>query len=86
MRLDDVLRGFGIHKVIDLGSLGQGESAFSGLPENTRLIFIRGLVSGFDLAYFVSALLLLLSFWVALRLRDQALKTSITAEPPIAGH
>jgi hypothetical protein len=86
VRFDDVLRASGIYKTIGLGSLSQGKSAFVGLPADAHLIFIRALVGGFDLAYFVSALLLLLSFWVALGLRDQTLKTSITAEPPIAGH
>ena len=86
MRVDDKLRASGIPKAIGLGSLGQGQSAIGGLPENTRLIVARGLVSGFDLAYFAAAMLLLLGFWRALRLQDQTLKTSITAEPPIAGH
>jgi hypothetical protein len=86
VRFDDVLHTSGIYKAIDLGALSQGKSAFAGLPANTSLILARGLVSGFDLAYFVSALVLLLSFWIAIGLRDQALKTSITGEPPIAGH
>jgi EmrB/QacA subfamily drug resistance transporter len=86
MRFNDVLQASGIYKTIGLGSLSQGKSAFVGLPADAHLIFIRALVGGFDLAYFVSALLLFLSFLVALGLRDQTLKTSITAEPPIAGH
>jgi EmrB/QacA subfamily drug resistance transporter len=86
VRFDDVLHASGIYKAIDLGSLSQGKSAFAGLPANTHAILAHGLVSGFDLAYFVSGLVLLFSFWVAIGLRDQALKTSITGEPPIAGH
>ncbi len=86
MRFAEVLRASGIEKPIGLGSLSQGKSAFVGLPENTGLILRHALVSGFDIAYFVSGILMLLSFLVTLRLRDQALKTTITAEPAMAGH
>jgi EmrB/QacA subfamily drug resistance transporter len=84
LRFEGVLRAAGIHQAIGLGSLSQGHAI--GYPANTRLIFIRGLVGGFDLAYLVSGLLLFLSFLVALRLRDQALKTTISTDTPVAGH
>jgi EmrB/QacA subfamily drug resistance transporter len=81
----NALRESGIHRAIDLGSLSQGAAAFTGLPGDARKVAIRGLVSGFGLAYLVSGALLLVALMIALRLRDLALRSTTSATKTI-GH
>jgi EmrB/QacA subfamily drug resistance transporter len=86
LRFGDAMRASGIHASVDLGSLSQGKSAFAGLPGNARLVALRGLVSGFDLAFFVSAMLMVVALLLVFRLRDQALRTTLAGDTPTIGH
>jgi hypothetical protein len=81
----NALRESGIHRAIDLGSLSQGAAAFAGLPGDARKVAVRGLVSGFGLAYLVSGALLLVALVIGLRLRDLALRSAPRAADTI-GH
>jgi MFS family permease len=82
----NALRVSGIHRAIDLGSLSQGAAAFAGLPGDARKVAIRGLVSGFGLAYLVSGALLLAALMIALRLRDLALRSTPASTSTTIGH
>jgi MFS family permease len=86
LRFHHALRAAGIHHLVNLGSLSQGAAAFAGMPANARLVAVGGLVSGFSLAFLVSALSLVAAVLVALRLRDIALRTTPASDAPTMGH
>jgi hypothetical protein len=56
------------------------------MPPNGRRVAVGGLVSGFSLAFLVSALALGAAVLVALRLRDIALRTAPASDTPTIGH
>ena len=72
--------------MVNLGSLSQGAAAFNGMPPNARHVAVGGLVSGFSLAFLISALVLVVAVLVALHLRDIALRTAPVSEAPAIGH
>jgi EmrB/QacA subfamily drug resistance transporter len=86
LRFHHALRGAGIHHMVNLGSLSQGASAFAGMPPNARHVALLGLVSGFSLAFLVSAAALMMAILVALWLRDLALRTTSASQAPTVGH
>ena len=86
LRFHHALRAAGIHRMVNLGSLSQGAAAFMGMPANARHAAVGGLVSGFSLAFLVSALVLVVAVLVAVRLRDIALRTAPVSEAPAVGH
>jgi MFS family permease len=86
LRFHHALRAAGIHHLVNLGSLSQGATAFAGMPEDARRVAVGGLVSGFSLAFMVSALSLVVAVLVALRLRDIALRTTPASDAPTMGH
>jgi len=86
MRFRYALRVAGIHPMVDLGSLSQGASAFAGLPTNARQIAMRGLTSGFMLAYLATGVLLVVALLLASELRDIPLRTTPASEAPTIGH
>ncbi|HTW29807.1 MAG TPA: MFS transporter [Acetobacteraceae bacterium] len=85
-RFSHALRAAGIHRDVDLGALSRGAANFAGLPADARQVAMRGLASGFDLAYLVSALLLVAAFLIAFWLRDIALRTTPATQGPAIGH
>ena len=86
LRFHQALRSAGIHLAVNLGSLSQGMAAFSGMPMSTRHVAAGGLVSGFSLAFLVSALVVVAGVLVALPLRDIALRTTSASDAPTMGH
>jgi EmrB/QacA subfamily drug resistance transporter len=86
LRFHQALRSAGIHLAVNLGSLSQGRAAFAGMPLSTRHVATVGLVSGFSLAFLVSALALVVGVVVALPLRDIALRTTSASDAPTMGH
>jgi EmrB/QacA subfamily drug resistance transporter len=86
LRFHQALRSAGIHLAVNLGSLSQGRAAFAGMPLSTRHVAAVGLVSGFSLAFLVSALALVVGVVVALPLRDIALRTTSASDAPTMGH
>jgi EmrB/QacA subfamily drug resistance transporter len=83
LRFNGALRAHGVHHAIDLGSLSHASSAIAGMPAELRRIALAGLSSGFVLAYWVSALLLVLAVCVALKLRDVPLRSATIPPPPL---
>jgi hypothetical protein len=86
LRFHHALRGARIHHMVNLGSLSQGASAFAGMPPNARHVALLGLVSGFSLAFMVSAAALMVAILVASWLRDLALRTTSASQAPTMGH
>jgi hypothetical protein len=66
--------------------LSQGAAAFAGMPPNARHVALLGLVSGFSLAFLVSAAALMVAILVAAWLRDLALRTTSASQAPTIGH
>jgi EmrB/QacA subfamily drug resistance transporter len=91
LRFHHALRAAGIHRMVNLGVLSQGRAAFAGMAVTARQAVAAGLVSGFSLAFLVSALALTVAILIALRLRDIALRTAAAGEGqagdgPAIGH
>jgi EmrB/QacA subfamily drug resistance transporter len=86
LRFHHALRSAGIHHMINLGALARGAAAFAGMPPTVRRVAVGGLVSGFSLAFFMSAMALGAAVLVALRLRDIALRTTPASDAPTIGH
>ncbi|MBW4022410.1 MAG: MFS transporter [Proteobacteria bacterium] len=86
LRFHHALRAAGIHDMVNLGSLSQGASAFSGMPPGARPVAVAGLVGGFSLAFLVCAAVLAVAILVALSLRDLALRTTPAGDAPTIGH
>jgi EmrB/QacA subfamily drug resistance transporter len=86
LRFHHALRSARIHHMVNLGSLSQGAAAFAGMPPNARHVALLGLVSGFSLAFLVSAAALMVAILVAAWLRDLALRTTSASQAPTIGH
>jgi EmrB/QacA subfamily drug resistance transporter len=86
LRFHHALLAAHVHHVVDLGSLNQGAAAFAGMPPNARHAAVGGLVSGFSLAFLISALVLVVAVLVVLRLRDIALRTTPASDAPSMSH
>jgi EmrB/QacA subfamily drug resistance transporter len=86
LRFHQALRSAGIHLAVNLGSLSRGRAAFAGMALSARHVATVGLVSGFSLAFLVSALVLIVGVLVALPLRDIALRTTSASDAPTVGH
>ena len=72
--------------MVNLGSLTQGAAAFAGMPAMAHVATVGGLVSGFSLAFLVSAVALIVAVLVAWGLRDIALRTTPASDAPAIGH
>jgi EmrB/QacA subfamily drug resistance transporter len=86
LRFHHALRAAGVRHMVNLGALRGGAAAFAGMPANARHAAMSGIVSGFSLAFLVSALALIVAVLVALRLRDIALRTTPASDAPAIGH
>ena len=86
LRFHQALRSAGIHHMVNLGSLTQGAAAFAGMPAMAHVATVGGLVSGFSLAFLVSAVALIVAVLVAWGLRDIALRTTPASDAPAIGH
>ena len=86
LRFHQALRSAGIHHMVNLGSLTQGAAAFAGMPATAHVATVGGLVSGFSLAFLVSAVALIVAVLVAWGLRDIALRTTPASDAPAIGH
>jgi MFS family permease len=86
LRFHHALRSAGIHHMINLGALARGAAAFAGMPPTVRRVAVGGLVSGFSLAFLMSAVAQGAAVLVALRLRDIALRTTPASDAPTIGH
>ena len=76
MRFESVMKGLGVTRSIDLGSLRSGSEAFAGLDAATQDAAQAALVSAFRLNFMVCGFIALVALVVALGVRDLPLRTT----------